>query len=564
VSLPYDWQRVVEGWAGQDPDVDTRTELTDLLRRAELGESQATAVLADAFRGRLEFGTSGLRGALGPGPNRMNRVVVSQTAAGLAKYLTDSGCAGGKVLIGFDARHKSQRFAADTAEIMAGAGFEALLTAGPLPTPVLAFGVRHYGCVAAVVVTASHNPATDNGYKVYLGDGFQLVPPADTEISKRVVEVARHELSEIPRSNSYAAVGERLLDAYVDRTASLVPPEAPRELSWVYTPLHGVGREVVDRVIARNGFPPPEVVAEQADPDPDFPTVPFPNPEEPGATDLALALASATDADIALANDPDADRCAVAAVIGPSTSSGHPSTSSGHGWRMLTGDELGALLADDALRRGISGTYACSIVSSSLLAAMAARHGQPFASTLTGFKWIGRVPGLVFGYEEAIGYCVDPQAVSDKDGITALLRVLTIVAGLKASGQTVADRLDEIARAYGTFATDQLSFRVDDLEIIRNAMDRLRRDPPRTLAGSPVRMTDLANGTDELPATDGVLFEGAQLKVVARPSGTEPKLKCYLEARVPIPAGADLRAARGSGREVLAMLRTEISTSLGL
>jgi len=303
--------------------------------------------------------------------------------------------------------------------------------------------------------------------------------------------------------------------------------------------------------VRRAGFAGAEVVPQQAAPDPDFPTVGFPNPEEPGAIDLALALAEQTDADLVVANDPDADRCAIAAPI------------EGR-WRMLRGDELGALLGDDALRRGVEGTYACSIVSSSLLAAMAAAHGQPFVSTLTGFKWIGRVPGLAFGYEEAIGYCVDPRAVPDKDGISALIRVLTLAAELKAEGRTVADRLDEIARAYGVYETDQLSVRVADLSLICDAMARLRARPPGTLVDQPVQVIDLAAGTDELPPTDAVLLAGELVKVVVRPSGTEPKLKCYLEARVPLGQAVDLGSDRRRARAMLAELRVEMSQVLGL
>ena len=362
----------------------------------------------------------------------MNRVVVGQAAAGLATYLLDQGLAGGRVIIGYDARHNSDVFARDTAEIMAGAGFGAMITAHPLPTPVVAFGIRHLGCVAGVVVTASHNPPQDNGYKVYLGDGSQIVPPADAEIAARIAEVAERTLSGVSRSVVHTTLGDELIDAYVDRVAGLVPPEAPRAVDWVYTPLHGVGGSLVEQAVAAAGFPAAAVVAEQAAPDPDFPTVAFPNPEEPGAIDLALAKAEEVGADLVIANDPDADRCAVATVVDGA-------------WRMLSGDELGALLGDDALRRGVRGTYACSIVSSSLLATMAAAHGQPFTYTLTGFKWIGRVPGLAFGYEEAIGYCVDPAAVPDKDGISALVRVLGLAAELKAAGSSLADRLDEIA-----------------------------------------------------------------------------------------------------------------------
>jgi phosphomannomutase len=416
---------------------------------------------------------------------------------------------------------------------------------------VVAFGIGHFGCVAGVVVTASHNPPQDNGYKVYLGDGSQIVPPADGEIAGCIEEITHRDLSDVPRSDDYVELGDELVGAYLDRVTSLVPAGAARDLDWVYTPMHGVGGRVVAEAVARAGFTGAEVVAEQAEPDPDFPTVGFPNPEEPGAIDLALALARRTGADLVVANDPDADRCAIAAPIDDT-------------WRMLRGDELGALLGDDALRRGVEGTYACSIVSSSLLAAMAAAHGQPFATTLTGFKWIGRVPGLAFGYEEAIGYCVDPQAVPDKDGISALIRVLTLAAGLKAEGRTVADRLDEIATTYGVYETDQLSVRVEDLSLIDAAMVRLRRQPPTTLLGRPVQVIDLAAGTDELPPTDGVLLAGERVTVVVRPSGTEPKLKCYLEARVPLAEAAGLASDRQRARTMLTELRVEMSSSLGL
>jgi phosphomannomutase len=346
-------------------------------------------------------------------------------------------------------------------------------------------------------------------------------------------------------------MGDELLDAYLARVVSLVPADAPRTLDWVYTPMHGVGGRVVAEAVRRAGFAGAEVVTEQADPDPDFPTVGFPNPEEPGAIDLALALAQRTGADLVVANDPDADRCAIAAPVDGT-------------WRMLRGDELGALLGDDALRRGVTGTFACSVVSSSLLAAMAAAHGQPFVTTLTGFKWIGRVPGLAFGYEEAIGYCVDPEAVPDKDGISALVRVLTLAAGLRAEGRTVADRLDEIALRYGVYETDQLSVRVEDLTLIHDAMARLRARPPGELLGQPIRVMDLSAGTDELPPTDGVLLAGELVTVVVRPSGTEPKLKCYLEARVPLAQAVDLSADRRRARRMLADLRGDISHALGL
>jgi phosphomannomutase len=551
VNLSPDLYGRISAWTAQDPDPETRRQVADLLAAVESGDQGAAEELTDAFSGRLEFGTAGLRGALGPGPNRMNRVVVGQAAAGLATYLLDHGQDAGRVIIGYDIRHNSDVFATDTAEIMAAAGFQTMITAGPLPTPLVAFGVRHFGCVAGVVVTASHNPPQDNGYKVYLGDGAQIAPPVDAAIAERIEEIAKHDLADVPRLHSYSVLGDELEEAYLARIVALVAADVPRELSWVYTPLHGIGARVVGRAIELTGFGAASLVAEQAAPDPEFPTVAFPNPEEPGAIDLALTKAQQVGADLVIANDPDADRCAVAAPVGGS-------------WRMLRGDELGALLADDALNRGVRGTYACSIVSSTLLSAMAAAYGQPFRYTLTGFKWIARVPGLVYGYEEAIGYCVDPDAVRDKDGISALVRVLTLAAKLKAAGQTVADRLDEISRSYGVYETDQLSVRVDHLDLIAAAMARLRARPPTELAGQPVRVVDLATGTDELPATDAVLIIGPTLKVVVRPSGTEPKLKCYLEARVSTADSQGLEADRAAARSVLAQLRLEMSRALGL
>lgn len=549
--LSSELARAIARWIEQDPDPQTRQQVAELLTAAESGNAQATAELVDAFSARLQFGTAGLRGALGPGPNRMNRVVVGQAAAALASYLLDHGLTGGKVIIGFDARDNSNVFARDTAEIMAGAGFQSMITAGPLPTPVVAFGIRHLGCAAGIVVTASHNPPQDNGYKVYLGDGSQIVPPADVEISARIDEIAKRRLADVSRSRSYDVIGAELVDAYVDRIASSVPAAAPRQLRWVYTPLHGVGGSLVERVVQASGFPPPEVVPEQADPDPRFPTVTFPNPEEPGAIDLAIARAQQIDADLVIANDPDADRLAAAVVLD-------------RRWRMLRGDELGVLLGEDALRRGVLGTYACSIVSSSQLSAIAAAYGQPFVYTLTGFKWIGRVPGLAYGYEEAIGYCVDPAAVPDKDGISALAQLLRLAADLKAEGESIPDRLDEIARRYGVYETDQLSLRVQDVKIIAAAMARLRANPPGMLAGQPTSVVDLATGTAELPATDAVLITGETLKVVVRPSGTEPKLKCYLETQLPAARSANLAAARSAARFTLAAIRAEMSAALGL
>lgn len=540
----------MRAWQAADPDPATAAALDHLIARATTGDTHAEAELLDAFAGPLEFGTAGLRAALGPGPGRMNRVVVSRAAAGLARYLLEEGHAGARVLIGYDARYNSDVFAADTAEILAGHGLTPLLTATHVPTPLVAFGIRHLDCVAGVVVTASHNPPQDNGYKVYVGPS-QIVPPADGRIAGHIAAVSAEALASIPRSDDWTSVGDELVEAYVARAASLVPEDSPRELVWVYTAMHGVGAEVVARVLARTGFPPPALVSEQALPDPAFPTVAFPNPEEPGAMDLALALARGHEADVAIANDPDADRCALAAPIGGA-------------WRMLTGDELGALLADDALRRGTPGTYACSVVSSTLLGTMAAVAGQPFQTTLTGFKWIGRVPGLVFGYEEAIGYCTDPGAVADKDGITTLVRLLTLVASLRAEGSTVADRLDTIARTFGLHLTSQLSWRVADLSLIADAMARLRSAPPAELVGQPVVVSDLAEGWQGLPPTDGILLEGDRVRAVVRPSGTEPKLKCYLQVRLTPAESADLDRARAEASATMDALRAQLGDALGL
>ena len=535
-------------WAADDPDPETRAELERLV--AEVADGGDPTELADRFDGTLEFGTAGLRGALGAGPNRMNRVVVLRAAAGLAAYLLAEGARpGSPVVIGYDARHNSDVFARDTAEVMTGAGLKALVLPRPLPTPILAFAIRELGCVAGVMVTASHNPPQDNGYKVYLGDGSQIVPPVDAEIAARIAAVG--SVADIPRGDGGQVLGNEIVDRYLDTVAELAG-DGPRDLRIVYTPLHGVGGTSVLQVLETAGFDAPIVVEQQEAPDPEFPTVAFPNPEEPGAMDLAMALAERTDADLVVANDPDADRCA-AAVPGP------------HGWRMLRGDEVGALLAHHLLTRGKQGTYATTIVSSSLLGKMAAAHGQPYAETLTGFKWIGRVEGLAFGYEEALGYCVDPEHVKDKDGVSALLLLCEVAALAKAEGRGLVDILDDIAAQHGLHATDQLSVRVTDLGEIARAMETLRRTPPTTLGGLAVEaVDDLALGMRDLPPTEGLryrLAEGA--RVVVRPSGTEPKLKCYLEVVVPV-GDEDVDAARISAVGRLDALRDDIRRAAGI
>mgnify|MGYP001379745251 CR=1 FL=1 len=546
-------------WLDDDPDPDTRVQLDRLLDAAGSGDEGAAAELHDCFDGRLEFGTAGLRGPLGPGPNRMNRAVVTRAAAGLAAYLG----AGGTVVIGYDARHRSDAFARDTAEVMEGAGLHAVVLPRPLPTPVLAFAIRHLGAVAGVMVTASHNPPQDNGYKVYLGDGSQIVPPADAGISAAIDAVGA--VSEVPRGDGWETLDDSVLDAYVATDAALVPADAPRDVTVAYTPMHGVGGDVLVRVLEQAGFPAPRLVRAQWAPDPDFPTVSFPNPEEPGAMDLALEEGLDADADVVIANDPDADRCAAAVPTRDRGASGGPA------YRMLTGDELGVLLGWWVHERGARGVYACSIVSSTLLGRMAAAYGLEFRTTLTGFKWIGRVPGLAFGYEEAIGYCVDPAHVSDKDGVSAAVLLVEMVAALKAQGRTVHDVLDDLAIAHGLHATSQLSVRVSDLSLIADAMARLRSAPPTEVAGLAVEaFDDLGDGVDGLPPTDGVRLTLAQsTRVIVRPSGTEPKLKCYLEVVVPViadgPADAgDVEAARLVATHRLTELRDGMATTLGL
>jgi phosphomannomutase len=545
-------------WADEDPDTRTREELERLVAEAVDGDRAAVDELRDRFSGTLEFGTAGLRGALGAGPNRMNRVVVIRAAAGLASYLRKNGAReGDSVVIGYDARHNSDVFAADTAAVMVGAGFTARVLPRPLPTPVLAFAIRELGCVAGVMVTASHNPPQDNGYKVYLGDGSQIVPPADTEISGAIAAVGA--LSSVPLGDAWETLGEDLVEAYVDRVSALVEPGGSRELVSVYTPLHGVGGDTVVDVLKRSGFPAPHVAPDQAEPDPDFPTVSFPNPEEPGAMDLCMDLAARVRADLMLANDPDADRCAVGV---PSAGPG------GDGWRMLRGDEVGALLADFLLRRGVTGTYATTIVSTSLLAKMAAAHGQEYRETLTGFKWLGRIDGLAFGFEEALGYCVAPDLVRDKDGVSALLRVAELAAELKAEGRSLQDRLDDIARTYGLHATDQLSVRVSDLAQIGEAMSRLRADPPASLGGLAVeQVDDLSEGSADLPPTDGLRYRlQSDARVIVRPSGTEPKIKCYLEVVVPVTDEDDgaVDAARIAAAGRLDAIRSDLSRAAGI
>ncbi|KAB8198066.1 phospho-sugar mutase [Nonomuraea phyllanthi] len=510
------------------------------------------AGLRDRFGAKLEFGTAGLRGELGAGPNRMNRVTVMRAAAGLARVLGP----GKHVVIGHDARHKSDVFARDTAAVLTGAGLHASLLPGPLPTPVLAFAVRHLGADAGVTVTASHNPPRDNGYKVYWGDGSQIVPPVDRDISAAIDAVGRVDRLPLHAPGTLTELGDDIVAAYVSAVTALPLGEA-RDLRVAYTPLHGVGAATLARAFAAAGFEPPVAVEEQRDPDPDFPTVSFPNPEEPGAMDLAVALAAKLGADLVLANDPDADRCAVGVPLPDGTC------------RMLTGDEVGGLLAEHVITHTTGDRMvATTIVSSTLLGKIARAHGVRYGETLTGFKWIMKAgPGMVFGYEEAIGYAVGSDAglpVRDKDGIGAALTVVAIAAAARRSGRTLLDLLDDQARRYGLHATSQLSFRVDELSVIAGAMARLRTSPFTTLGDREVLgVDDLARGDGGLPPTDGLRYLlSGDARVLVRPSGTEPKLKCYLEVVVPVTgevAGARARAARE-----LDALKAGLTTHLGL
>ncbi len=548
--MPFDIADDARRWLAQDPDPQTQRELQALL---ESNDDEHRSELADCFAGRLEFGTAGLRGKLGPGPNRMNRVVVMQAAAGLAAYIKKHHPHHASIVIGYDARHNSDVFAADTAAIMQGAGINALVLPKPLPTPVLAFAIKHLGASAGVMVTASHNPPQDNGYKVYLGDGCQIVPPADADIAEEIERVASTtSVQDIPKNDDWLTLGDDVLTDYITRaTASLTDEQKNnnQHITTVITPMHGVGGQTLHTVLEQAGFPAPIHVTEQFEPDPDFPTVAFPNPEEPGAMDLALHAAAQHQSDLVIANDPDADRCAIAIPAND-------------GYRMLTGDEVGSLLGWWATQQDSNRTsLAQSIVSGTMLKSIAENAGLTYEHTLTGFKWIGRIPTLRFGYEEALGYCMDPEAVSDKDGITAALAVAALAAHLKKNTRTLQDKLDDLAKEHGVHATKQVSVRVTDLARITEVMATLRNQPPASIGGLEVaRFIDLKEGTD-LPPTDGLLFElEGNARVIIRPSGTEPKIKAYLQAVVPI--STDLATAHEQASAQITALEADVRTWL--
>ena len=577
-------------WLAQDPDGETRAELRELIAAAESGDEAAEADLADRFSARLAFGTAGLRGELGAGSNRMNRVLVAQAAAGLAAYvrertgmpplaaesasetsessettaeaLTEPPSADALeaegpetpgiledspiVVIGYDGRRNSDVFARDSAEIFAGAGLRAILLPRLLPTPVLAFAVRHFGAAAGVMVTASHNPPNDNGYKVYLGgpdEGSQIVSPADAEIAAHIQRVAdAADISTLPRSLAFELATEEVVDAYVDATAAVAPAPAGAEgLRWVYTAMHGVGWETFSRILEQAGYPTPVPVTAQLDPDGTFPTVAFPNPEEPGAMDLSFAAAREADAELVIANDPDADRLAVAI----------PDADAEGGWRRLSGNEIGLLLGWRAAQQATAqdtpegASLACSLVSSPGLQTVAEHFGLDFHATLTGFKWISRAPGIVYGYEEALGYLVNPETVRDKDGISAAVAMLGMVTEARGRGATLADLLREFDDTFGAFASDQVSVRVDDVSQIAGVMAALRARHPESVGEVAVdRVDDLLDGVDDLPPGDVLrlwLADGS--RVIVRPSGTEPKLKLYLDVRGESREDAEARIA---------------------
>ena len=537
-------------WIADDPDPDTATELLKYLDENNLFE------LNRAFQGFLQFGTAGLRGRLGPGPSQMNRAVVARVAAGIALYMRDRQL--NSVVIGRDARYGSEDFANDSAEIFAGMGFDVYLLPRPLPTPVLAFTLKELNLDAGIMVTASHNPASDNGYKVYLGktvdqikyNGSQIISPSDLEISAEIAKIK--SVRELTRLQNFKIVDESIIRRYIHKTASLV--KKPGEIKVVYTAMHGVGSETLQSVFRAAGFAQPILVDSQNQPDPDFPTVQFPNPEEPGAMDLAINTGRDWDADIVLANDPDADRCAVA-------------IKDDGGWRILRGDEIGFILGRYLAENfpptpGNKRVFANSIVSSSLLARIAESYGIDFKETLTGFKWLAKVDQLTFGYEEALGYAVAPDCVNDKDGISTALLLTDLASYLKARGEGISTYLDEIWNRYGFYGTSQISIRLKDLTVIDKVLDFFLTTPPLELAGFSIEsIENLAKPRGDLPATEGIrIFLASQgvessaikVRLIIRPSGTEPKIKCYLE----------VVAEKSQAKRILEDLGSEITSLL--
>ena len=511
-----DLTQEVKAWIADDPDSKTAAQLQQWL------DSNNEVELRASFSGFLQFGTAGLRGPIRPGPSGMNRAVVGRTAAGIAAYMKERNLT--SVVIGRDARYGSEDFTFETAQIMSGAGMKVYVLPRPLPTPVLAFATNELKCDVGIMVTASHNPPQDNGYKVYLGGtvdgihyrGSQIISPTDESIAQKIDSIT--SLASQPRGKEWTVLDEEVVDKYIGITAALA--HKPGNLKIVYTAMHGVGTETLQHVFHKAGFPQPILVDSQAKPDPDFPTVTFPNPEEPGAIDLALETARAFDADLVIANDPDADRCA-AAVKDPIK-----------GWRMLRGDELGVILGETIARSATKGVLANSIVSSSILSKIAAHYKLDYKETLTGFKWLAKIDGLTFGYEEALGYAVNAVTVNDKDGISAAIKLAQIATDLAAQNKTLLDLLDEVWARHGFHATEQISIRLSDLSQVGVIMGNLRRNSPKEIAGRSVTsIDDLAKPKDGLPPTDGLrIWLDGGIRIIIRPSGTEAKMKCYIEA----------------------------------
>lgn len=549
-------------WVDHDPDPVTAEELGSLVRAAREGDQDAELELARAMNGPLQFGTAGLRGEIGAGESRMNLAVVIRATAGLCAGLLKHAPRTPRVVIGCDARYGSVDFAHAAARVASAAGCEVLLLPLMNPTPLTAFSVRELDADAGIMVTASHNPPRDNGYKVYLGgtvvtdagQGVQIVPPFDAEIASAI---ASAPFADQIAQNDELIVNVDPREDYIARAASLASgsAESKADLGITLTGMHGVGAALTKKVLEEAGFTNVSLVAEQADPDPDFPTVSFPNPEEPGALDLAIAHAAAHGSDLIIAVDPDADRCALAV----------PDNESATGWRQLSGDEIGSLLGEFRAQSAPSdAVFANSIVSSRLLGKIAEGHGLKYQHTLTGFKWIARVPSLYFGYEEAIGFCPDPSRVRDKDGIATSVVAASLFAQLKTEGRSAKDELERMARLYGLHVTAPLTFRVDRLELIAEGMQRLRAQPPTTLAGAEVEgVVDLSKGWDGLPGTDALMVTTtAGDRVIARPSGTEPKLKCYLEVILPVEEGAEVPWEAARAR--LETIKAEFGAAIGI
>ena len=541
----------VKFWIAGDPDESTAELAQSTLEKAILeNDSKALQDLETWFGPFIQFGTAGLRGPIAPGPASMNRAVVSCAAAGFMQYLKQQDAK--RIVVGFDARHKSLDFALDTVAIASGAGLEAILLPRALPTPILAFAVNYFQADGAVMVTASHNPAADNGYKVFLGNGCQIIPPIDTEISNLIAKV--ENVRGIALGDDWYTCDDEVVDAYLATCEAIVDKSVTRDITIASTSLHGVGHETWIAACEKVGFKNVHVVKEQSEPDPDFPTVPFPNPEEAGACDQLLKLAGQTNADIAIAHDPDADRCAAAIV-------------ENNKWRLLSGDELGGALAWWEFERAQlfnrqkpEGTLATSIVSASLLEKIAKKNNAKYQATLTGFKWIGRIPDLIFGYEEAIGYCVDSKNVKDKDGITAGLRIAELTAYLKQNQKSFAELLQDISIEYGLHYTTQLSIRMNDMSAIPQSLENLKSiDHVGEL--KVVEVVDMQSGLNGLLPTSGIFLQLESGRVIVRPSGTEPKLKAYIELISPV---ANFEKDRNSLESQAEQLKVDLRKILGV